>query len=127
MNSEQQIPAKQREVKRDAAGRFLPGASPLGGRPPGTRHKLSSAFLQDLAVHWQEQGGEILQRVTAEDPATVLRVIASLVPRELALKLEVGADEGAGIVINLMGVAPAVAEQIERDITPQGSTDAHEP
>ncbi len=119
---------KQLEVTRSADGRVLPGsASPNPkGRPPGTRHKLSSAFLQDLAVHWQKEGGDILKRVTAEDPAAVLRVIASLVPRELALKLEAGGDGDQGIIINLMGVAPGVTDT-PKEITPDTLRDIESP
>jgi hypothetical protein len=68
----------------------------------------------------------ILERVTAEDPATVLRVVASLVPKELAPKLEAGADSEKGIVINLMGVAPAVVPE-PIDITPDTLRDIESP
>ena len=124
----------QSGVKRDERGRFLPGMTSMSpGRPKGQRHKLSSNFLEDLALFWQQEGGDILRRVAADDPSTVLRVVASLVPKELALRLEAGADGSAGIVINLLGVAPAVAlselditpDLMEESSTPEGSIDAH--
>ena len=79
---------------RDARGRLLPGhtANPAG-RPKGARHRLSKNFLLDVAQHWQEEGGDILKRVTREDPGTVLRVVASLVPRELITKMEIGDED----------------------------------
>ena len=107
---------KQEERTRDDKGRWLPGktANPAG-RPKGIKHKLSASFINDLAAHWQAEGGDILRRVTEEDPAAVLRVIASLVPREMMLKLE-GATDGRGIIINLLGVShPLIGE---KDITP---------
>lgn len=81
---------------RDARGRLLPGhtANPAG-RPKGVRHRLSKNFLFDIAQHWQEEGGDILKRVTREDPATVLRVVASLVPRELITKMEIGDEDNS--------------------------------
>ena len=94
---------KKQAKTRDEKGRWLPGvpANP-SGRPKGVKHKLSQSFLTDLAIHWQNEGGDILKRVTEDDPATVLRVIASLVPRELALKLEAGDMALGGVTINLV-------------------------
>ncbi len=111
-----EVGVKQEERTRDGKGRWLPGktANPAG-RPKGIKHKLSASFINDLALHWQAEGGDILRRVTEEDPAAVLRVIASLVPREMMLKLE-GGNDGQGIVINLLGVSHPLIE--ERDITP---------
>jgi hypothetical protein len=107
--------AKQSGRTRDDKGRWLPGVPQHGGgRPKGVKHKLGQSFLNDLALHWQTEGADILKRVTKDDPATVLRVIASLIPKELALRLE-GGNDGEGIVINLMGVSHPL---IEKDITP---------
>jgi hypothetical protein len=99
---------------RDGKGRFVRGAHNPVGRPKGMKHKLSASFLNDLALHWQSQGADILERVSKDDPATVLKVIASLVPKEMMLRLE-GDGDGAGIVINLLGVSHPLQE---KDITP---------
>lgn len=62
---------------------FLPGQSGnLRGRPKGSRHKLSEAFLADLAEHWEANGIEALRRARTEDPAAYVRVIASLLPKQ---------------------------------------------
>ena len=80
---------KQSGQNRDAAGRFLSGGKELGvGRPKGVKHHLGRAFLEDLAQLWQEQGGDILKRVAKDDPVSLLRVVANLVPKELLLKVE---------------------------------------
>ena len=91
------------------------------GRPIGYKHRLSQSILQDLAEHWQAKGGDILKRVTDEDPAAVLRVIASLIPKEIIGYLEVGQDE-TGIVINFTGGSHPLLELDERDITPTEET-----
>ena len=100
---------------RDDKGRFVSGNHNPVGRPKGMKHKLSASFLNDLALHWQAEGADILKRVTKDDPATVLRVIASLVPKEMMLKLE-GAGDGTGVVINLLGISHPLVD--EKDITP---------
>lgn len=93
---------KQHAPARDERGRLLPGHSGNPeGRPPGVKHHLSRAFLQDLAKTWQEQGGDILERVAKDEPATLLRVIASLVPKEMLLKLE-GSAVTEGRIITLV-------------------------
>lgn len=91
-----QAPGEHPKPARDARGRLLPGhtANPAG-RPKGVRHRLSKNFLLDVAQHWQEEGGDILKRVTREDPGTVLRVVASLVPRELITKMEIGDEDNS--------------------------------
>ncbi|TDG13970.1 hypothetical protein E2F43_10780 [Seongchinamella unica] len=110
---------KQPAPARDARGRFVRGneIAKTGGRPLGSKHKLSESFLKDVAVSWQEQGGDVLQKVAQDDPSTYLRVIASLVPKELVTRLEAG-DSAQGLVINLLGVEhPIDAEW--KDITPE--------
>ena len=53
------------------------------GRPKGGRNKLSEAFLADLCKAWEDYGVEAIKTVAATDPASFLRVIASLVPKEV--------------------------------------------
>src|SRR5262249_16622695 len=54
-----------------------PTPNPLG-RKRGTPNKFSRAFLADVADKWQAHGGSVLEEVRREDPATFLRVCASL-------------------------------------------------
>lgn len=64
------------------------------GRPRGSRNKLSEAFCGELLKVWEEGGSEALRRVAKEDPATFLRVVASLVPKEVDVGLrKASADE----------------------------------
>lgn len=114
-----------RTPSRDEKGRFLPGAqAPAGvGRPKGSRTMLSEAFYKDLANLWQEQGGDILERVAKDDPATVLRVISALMPKEFVGRFEIGAGE-KGPVISFVGAShPLIPESGERDVTPGQSDD----
>ena len=52
------------------------------GRPIGSRAKLSEAFLKDLHDLWIDQGRSILEAALAESPGTVLKIFASVLPKE---------------------------------------------
>jgi hypothetical protein len=72
--------------KRDEHGRFIiPPKSP--GRPKGARNKLGEAFLADLLANWEKHGVETIEAVRAEKPDQYLKVVASILPRELNLKV----------------------------------------
>ncbi len=65
--------------------RFKPGQSGNPkGRPKGARSRLSEAFLQELAEHWEQNGRDVLDQVRNNDPSTYLRVIASLIPKGIS-------------------------------------------
>lgn len=53
------------------------------GRPRGSRHKLTEAVLKAYADDFAHNGIAAVEKVRATDPATYLRVIASLLPKEL--------------------------------------------
>ena len=67
-------------------GRFLPGNSGNGGRKRGARNKLTTAFLEDLYDAWQQRGREIIDAAIEQNPAAVLRVIGSILPKDINLK-----------------------------------------
>jgi hypothetical protein len=92
-------------------GRFLTGNSGNGGRKPGSRSKLGEAFVEDLRNVWNERGIEALHRCVDNEPAQFLRVIASLMPRDVNLNLEISATEFAGrfaTAMTLLGNTDAV-------------------
>jgi hypothetical protein len=55
------------------------------GKPKGARQKLTEAFLKDLTQVWADKGPDALRVVATEDPATLIRVIASIMPKEAEL------------------------------------------
>jgi hypothetical protein len=73
---------------RDERGRFQTGNSG-GGRPRGSRNKLGEAFIEDLRDCWNRRGIEVLERCAEQDPAALLRVIASLLPKTIDLNVAV--------------------------------------
>jgi hypothetical protein len=64
------------------SGRFLPGHRGSGGRPVGSRVKLSERFLSDLHRKWVKHGSAALDRLIATDPATFVKVVSKTLPRE---------------------------------------------
>lgn len=64
---------------------FQPGNS---GRPKGSRNKLGEAFVTALHDDFQEHGVAAIVAVRSERPHEYLKVIASLLPKELKVTTE---------------------------------------
>lgn len=74
------------EEKRDEAGKFIvPPKSP--GRPKGARAKLGEEFLQDMLADWKEHGAKVIADVRLDKPDQYLKVVASVLPKELNVKV----------------------------------------
>lgn len=87
----------QREIdtknNRDAqTGQFLVGHKGNGGRPRGSRNRLTTEFIDALYSKWQKHGSDVLDRVIADDPAAFLRVVGQILPKELDVALTVKSD-----------------------------------
>jgi len=78
-------------ITRDDKGRFLSGNNG-GGRRKGARNKLTETFLEVVAKDFSKHGAQALSRLREDDPATYLKIIAILVPRELISKYENAPD-----------------------------------
>ena len=55
------------------------------GRPKGARNKLGEEFLAELYNDFEANGKAAIERVREEDPAAYLRVIVSVLPKELKI------------------------------------------
>lgn len=53
------------------------------GRPKGSKNKLSEEFVHRLAADFERFGKWPIARVRNSDPAAYLRVIASILPKEI--------------------------------------------
>jgi hypothetical protein len=69
-------------VLRDAKGRVLEGAvlNPRG-RTPGSKDRITQAFLTDLQALWEDHGPAILKRIAKKNPQAILAAMVALVPK----------------------------------------------
>ena len=72
---------------RDSHGRFVTGNNG-GGRPKGSRNRLSDVLLSVIVDDLTEHGATAIAQLRQSDPATYFRLISSLAPRELILQAE---------------------------------------
>lgn len=52
------------------------------GRPLGAKDKFTRKFWLDLADAWERKGIDAIERTIAAEPATFVKVAASLLPKE---------------------------------------------
>jgi len=79
-----EIPIAEQDPK---TGRFLPGNSGFTGRPKGARNKLGEDFIQSMYEDFTEHGKVAIQTVREDRPQDYIKVIASLLPKDINLSL----------------------------------------
>lgn len=69
-------------------GQFLQGFSGNPkGRPVGSRNKLGEAFIEDMLADWEANGPAAIVKVRTEKPDAYLKVVASILPRDLNVNI----------------------------------------
>jgi|SRR5262249_36080106 len=72
------------------------------GRPKGSRHNISEAFIAALHEDFVQHGACAIQCVREERPADYLKVVASLIPKELHVQSasleDISDDESIDII-----------------------------
>ncbi len=81
------------------------------GRPLGARSKFSQAFHEDLLKVWLEEGERAMRKVAKHDPATFVRVAASLMPKQVKAEI----NNLRTLVVELVGADQALTKSIEYD------------
>lgn len=78
---------KHEEHPAWTAQKWKPGQSGNPkGRPKGARSRLAEAFLGDLYNDWEEHGIEAIHAVRELRPQDYIKVIASILPKQLEVK-----------------------------------------
>jgi hypothetical protein len=73
------------DKKQDS--RFKPGQSGNpAGRPKGSRNKVSEKLLEALATDFDAHGKDVIEKVRADRPADYLKIVASLVPKQMEIE-----------------------------------------
>lgn len=72
---------------RDGRGRFLTG-NIGGGRPKGSRNRLTDVVLGTILTDFKNHGSEALVKLREANPEAYLRLVCFLVPREMILQRE---------------------------------------
>jgi hypothetical protein len=75
-------------AERNKRGQFQLGHTGSGGRPRGSRNKLTEALLHDVVGAWQKHGAIVLEKLAVEDPATFAKVASNLVPRNYEIDID---------------------------------------
>lgn len=76
------------DKKQKPAHLYKAGAEWAGnrfGRPKGSKNKLSEDFIGALCKDFETHGEAVIETVRTEKPADYLKIIASIVPKELTI------------------------------------------
>ena len=77
------------KLQQRPAHLWKPGTSGNpAGRPRGSRNKLSEDFVAALYDDFQDHGSAAIAACRAEKPDVYVRVIASLLPRDVSIKVQ---------------------------------------
>jgi hypothetical protein len=57
-----------------------------GGRPAGSRTKLTKRLLDDLLADWEEHGQAAIKMMRKQDPSGYCKMVVSTLPRELTVE-----------------------------------------
>ena len=94
---------------------FKPGNT---GRPTGARNRLGEKFLEDMLAAWNDKGISAIERVIIERPQDFLKVVASILPKEIAAEITYR-------FVARMPVMPESVEEWQKQHTPMLPPPSH--
>jgi len=108
---------EHRIAKAGAQTRFQPGNP---GRPKGSRNKLGEAFISAMHDDFVQHGPQVIETVRVEKPDQYLKVVASILPKELNIKTDAFdgvSDEQLAALVHAARSALGIAEVGGEDAT----------
>ena len=104
------------KIREDGRPVGRPFEKGQGGRPKGARNKLSEAFIEALFVDFQANGVAAIEVVRTEKPDQYLKVIASILPRDVNVTTN-PLDEmsDAELTARIRDLAAVVAPYLDAD------------
>jgi hypothetical protein len=72
-------------INRKPNGTFVPG-NISGGRPAGSRNRLTNSLLSALADDFEEHGVAAIKIMRIEKPDVYIRTLASILPKEILMQ-----------------------------------------
>jgi hypothetical protein len=88
-------------------GRFLSGNSG-GGRPKGSRNKLGEQFLEALTQDFTAHGQQAIVACREEKPTEYVKVVASLLPKELLVRKDPVDEMSDGEISDVLDILRGV-------------------
>lgn len=106
-------------VKKQNLSPFSPGQSGNpAGRPKGARSKLSEAFIKALQDDFLAHGVSVICRVREEKPEQYLKVIASILPRNVNLTMNpIGEMSDEELLERIRNLDEELAPMLKRPVT----------
>ena len=81
-------PAKKWDKRDNLRPPWKPGQSGNPkGRAKGVRNKLSESVFADILKDWDAHGPEAIERVRQASPDVYLRVVASMLPKQMDVQV----------------------------------------
>jgi len=78
------------------------------GRPKGSRNKLGEAFIEAMHEDFRVHGKTVIETVRCEKPDQYLKVIASILPKELHVKDATLEDMSDNELIELLAAVRSI-------------------
>jgi hypothetical protein len=74
--------------------------NPGGGRPKGSKNKISEDFLQDFHAAWLTHGKAALEKLIEERPSEFVKIAAGLIPKDFHIQQAVAEHPVISIAID---------------------------
>ncbi len=95
------------------------------GRPKGSRNKLGEAFIEALHEDFKTNGMVAIERCRSEKPDAYLKVIASILPKDVNLNVTALNDMSDDELFDTLATVRNLAHQLGLDGAASGGESSH--